>query len=893
MKRLRVAARRVAGLFGRDQDDADLREELESLAALQVDEQMAAGLDAAEARRRVLARTGSVTAVQEAVREQRMLGWLDGLARDLRVGLRMLRRNPVFATTAILSLALGIGANSAIFSIVDHLLLRALPVAHADRLLMLDGGAWTYPIFEQVKARADEFDGAGAWTDDDMVTHAAGTNRRETTLYVSGGFFELLGVAPALGRTIGEDDDRRGGGSQGPVAVISDAYWARAFGRDPSVLGRTVIVERVPYTVVGVTPRGFLGPEVGRSFSIAIPFGTETLVRGSQSRLDERRFWWINILIRRRADQTEAQVAAALRAMQPAIREATRTPDPEYLREPLGVVSAEQGRSVLRGRYRDALWVLMGASVVVLLITCANVANLLLARTAARRAEMAVRVALGGPRRRLVQQLLIESAILSAMGAVAGLMFAIWTARLIVSQLSATAAPAMLDVALDWRIALFAAAVAAVVTPLFAVLPALRATQLEPADAIKERARTVMGDRSHGLGQALVLGQIAASLVLVVLAGLLVGTFTKLANRPLGLASERVVVAAVSMQPDTLPTDEQAELFERLRHIVAAVPGVAEASLAFIAPVSGAGWSSAVVDVDGTDVGGDARHRLTSMNGVTDGFFTTYGVEMHDGRDFSVADTAAAPAVMIVNDAFVRRFLGGGPAVGRRVRSGVHGRPDTYGHYREIIGVVADTVSHPRRDVEPTAFIPLWQVNGLIRDSITIGARARAGDADTLVGPVRQALEAADARTTASVFAHQAFVRTALTQERLVAAVAGLFGGLALLLAVVGLYGVTAYTVSRRRSEIGVRLALGATPPRVLRLVLARVAALVAAGIVLGVGLSLWAGEAVRVLLHGLEPNDPVTLAGGAAVLLVTGGIAGAIPAWRAARTHPAVALRE
>ncbi len=895
MKRLRVASRRLAGLVGRDRHDAELREELESLAALQLDEQVAAGVDPEEARRRVLARTGSVTAVQEAVREQRTLAWLDGLVRDVRVGLRMLRRNPLFAATAVVSLALGIGANAAIFSIIDHLLLRALPVRHADRLLMLDGGSWTYPIFEQVRARADQFDGAGAWADDDMVAHLNGTSRREPTLYVSGGFFELLGVMPALGRTISADDDARGAGSHGPVAVISDAYWERAFGRDPGVLGRAVIVERVPYTIVGVTPPGFFGPEVGRSFSIAIPFGTEPLVRGSRSILDERRAWWLNILVRRRADQSEAQVGAALHAMQPAIREATQTPNPDYLRDPLGVVSAEQGRSVLRDRYRDALWILMGASLVVLLVTCANVANLLLARADARRAEMALRVAMGGSRRRLVQQLLVESAILATIGAAAGLAFALWTARLIVSQLAGEGAPAMLDISLDSRVGLFATAVAAIVTPLFAVLPALRATRLAPADAMKERIRTVVGDGSHKLGHVLVVGQVGASLALVVLAGLLVGTFAKLAYRPLGLDSERVVVAAISLIPDSVPADQHRGVFERLRRVVGSVPGVAAASAAFIAPATGPGWNSAIVDVDGTDVGGDGRQRMTWLNAVTDGFFDTYGIEMHDGRDFAPTDTADAPAVMIVNETFVGRFLGGRPAVGRRVRSGIHGRPDTYGEYREIVGVVADTVyrSDLRRGIEPTAFIPLWQVEGFGRDSITIAARSRSADAAALVNPVRQALEAAEARATTDVSAHQAFVRNALRQERLIATVAGLFGGLALLLAVVGLYGVTAYTVSRRRSEIGVRLALGATPPQVLRLVLGRVALLVSAGIVAGVGLSLWAGEAVRVLLHGLEPNDPVTLAGAALVLLLTGGIAGAIPAWRAARTHPAVALRD
>ena len=412
---------------------------------------------------------------------------------------------------------------------------------------------------------------------------------------------------------------------------------------------------------------------------------------------------------------------------------------------------------------------------------------------------------------------------------------------------------------------------------------------------MKEQSRTVAGDGVHALGQTLVLGQIAMSLALVVLAGLLVGTFTRLASRPLGLESRRVVVADLRMLPDAVAPEERRGPLRaapdgrrpgaRRRHHVARHEG----------PRVRSGWNSSVIDVDGTDVGGDGRQRMVWASGVSDGFFATYGIAIRAGRDLSSGDTADAPPVMVVNEAFVRRFLGNGPAVGRRVRQGAFGRPDTYSEYREIVGVVADTVYRRdlRRDFEPTVFMPLGQLDGPPRESITVAARSRAGDAATLVAEISRALDAADSRVTSRVTAHQVFVHNALTQERLIATVAGLFGGLALVLAIVGLYGVTAYTVSRRRAEIGVRLALGATPSRVVQLVLRRVALLVAAGIVVGVGLSLWAGRAVRVLLHGLEPSDPVTLIGAAAVLLLTGGLAGVIPAWRAARTDPASALRQ
>lgn len=892
-----MALRRLGHLLDRRRHDDDLREELESLAALQWEDQLAAGMDPSEARRRVIARTGSVTAVQEAVRDQRGVAWLESAWRDARMGIRLLRRQPLFSVTAIFSLALGIGANVAIFSIVDHLLLRPLPVRHADRLLLLDNGGngWTYPIWEQIEARAVEFDGVGAWATQDMVVRAGASSRRETALFVSGGFFEVLGVSPVIGRTVDEGDDRRGGGRNGLVAVISHAYWDSAFGRDPHVLGRSVTIDGVSFTIVGVTPRRFFGPVVGRSFSVAIPFGAEPVLRGSGSVLDERRNWWLDIVIRRRADQTEAQVQAAVGAMTSAVREATRTPDPNYLQDPLRVESASRGRSTLRGQYRDSLYVLLAASALVLLITCANVANLLLARATARRGEMSIRLAIGGSRWRLVRQLLAESAVLSMLGVTAGLLVAVTTARLIVAQLSTSMAPVMLDVALDWRLVAFAIGVAALVTPLFALVPALRATGVAPGQALKAQSRTVAGDGAHALGQTLVLAQIALSLALVVLAGLLVGTFTRLASRPLGLESRRVVVAEVRILPDAVPSTDRAAVFARLRRVVSEVPGVDETSLSTKVPLSNAGWNSAVLDVDGNDVGGDGRQRMVWMSGVSDGFFATYGIAVREGRDVAAGDTPDTAPVMVVNEAFVRRFLGSGTALGRRVRQGVPGRPDTYSAYREIVGVVGDTVYRRdlRRPAEPTVFLPMGQLDGPPGDSLTIAARARAGEATALVAAVSRTLDAAESRVTSRVMAHEVFVQSALTQERLIATVAGLFGGLALVLAIVGLYGVTSYAVSRRRSEIGVRLALGATPSHVVRLVLQRVALLVAAGIVGGIVLSLWAGRAVRLLLHGLEPSDPLTMASAAVVLLVTGGLAGLVPAWRAARTDPAAALRQ
>ena len=483
----------------------------------------------------------------------------------------------------------------------------------------------------------------------------------------------------------------------------------------PDIVGTRLLVDKTPVTIVGVAPPSFFGPTVGRAFDVALPIGCEPLLRGRESSLDQRANWWLSIMVRLRPGQTREDAQRVLRGVQPQIREATLPPDPDYLRDPMGVVSAEQGRSVLRGRYRDALWVLMAASLVVLLVTCANVANLLLARAHARRAEMSVRLAIGASRRRLVQQLLIESAVLSAVGALVGLAFAVWTSQLIVSQISTPAAPVTLDVALDWRLGVFTMAVALLVTPLFSILPALRATRLTPAESMKEQSRNGGWRR---VGPATRPGAGARPDCRVAGAGragrVARGHLHETGYWPLGLESRRVVVATVTLQPDAVPEAERAALFERVRGLVAEVPGVAATTLAAIAPLSGPGWNGGIIDVDGTDVGGEGRRRMVWMNAVSDGFFDTYGIPLRDGRELMAADAPDGPPVMVVNEAFVARFLAGGPAVGRRVRSGVPGRPDTYGDYREIVGVVGDTLYRRdlRRDVEPTVFIPLTQVDG-------------------------------------------------------------------------------------------------------------------------------------------------------------------------------------
>ncbi len=905
MKALRAFTRRLAATFGHDRHDADLREELETLAALQLDDQLAAGVPAEQARRDMLARRGSVTAVQETMRERRGLGWLSAAGRDVRVGVRMLRRNPIFAAVAVLSLGLGIGVNTAIFSIVDHLLLRSLPVQHASRLTLLTaadapataalGGDYTFPIYEAVRLHASRFDGVGAFAGPNrMAVSSGGATARPEVVYVSGGFFELMGVAPMVGRTLAASDDVRGGGVEGPVAVVSARYFERTLGGDVAALARPVEIEGIPFTIVGVMPPSFFGAEVGRGFDIMIPFGTEPMITGEGSSLDARSNWWVKVMVRLQIGQSVAEATRALQQIQPQVREMTipdRYPPEEkvrYLTEPLSLAPAAQGTSGLRARYRDALMILMAVVAVILLITCANVANLLLARAGTRRAEMSLRLSVGASRARLVGQMLIESWLLAMAGAAVGLVFAVWTARLIVSQLSTVRVAYTMDVSLDWRVLLFTVLVAGVVTPLFGVVPALRATRVSPGEALKDQNRAIAGQATPALTQALIVAQIAMSLGLVVVAGLLIRTFTGLASQPLGFDAQRVIVATVTLSRDAMAPERRGDAYARLRRIVAGVPGVEQTTVAVISPLSGRGWNWRVGSVDGRAVQGQGRERMTWSNAVSPGYFETHGTRLLAGRDFLETDAAGAPKVTIVNQAFVRRFIAQGEPIGRLVEGD---RDDEDGSV--IVGVVEDAQYRNAREAPPPImYAPLAQIP-VLPATISLSARAMGGRANGLERPIASAIEGAGIPLAVEMVALSRQVESTMVQERLLAILAGLFGALALAIAGIGLYGVTAYAVSRRRSEIGVRLALGATPTSVVSLVLRRVALLVAAGVTIGAVGALYASRAVEVLLYGLEPNDPVTLTGAAVVLLLTGAVAGVIPAWQAARTDPASAMRQ
>lgn len=816
--------------------------------------------------------------------------------QDLRDALRALKATPIITAVAVVSLALGVGANTAIFSLVDSVMLRSLPVRDPERLVILDDGSWTNPIWEQIRERQHElFQGATAFSGQQFNLSSGGEAHLVDGLYASGEFFDVIGVGTVLGRTFSKDDDRRGGGPDGPVTVISYRFWQNRFGGASDAIGKPITISRVTYTIIGVTPPDFFGPTVGSTFDVIVPLGTEPLIRGAGSGLDHRSFWWLDIMARLRSDQTVEDATTALRNVQPRIREATlperwRPSDlAEYLGEKLTLVPATTGQSFIRTRYQRPLLTIMVVVALVLLIACANIANLMLARANGRRHEISVRRALGASRVRLAKQFFTESLVVSVSGAVLGLFFAHWGSRLIVQQLSTWRGTVFLDLPLDWRVLGFTAAVAIATAVIFGTAPAIRATTVEPNEALKEQGRWMGGEGKRTLGTPLVVAQVALSLVLVVAAGLFVRTFTTLATRDLGFSRESIMVAWIDAEQSKATQKERAALFDRVAQAVAAVPGIEQSAASAITPVSGMMWNDLFEFPDLPKL--TQRDRIVSQNYVTPGWFQTYGTAMIAGRDFTDRDRAGTLPVVVVNEAFLAKYMKDGSPIGKTVMPA--SRPDRPATPLEIIGVVRNAVyRNVREPAPPTMYRPLAQANDF-PPFLGISYTAKSGSPSSLTRAVVNAIGHVDRDLTITFRPLAAQVEASLAQERVVAILSGFFGLLALLLAGIGLYGVTTYAVSRRRAEIGIRMALGADARGVVRLVLRRVAVLVVAGIVIGSAISLWAAKFASTLLYGLEPRDPGTFAGAVVVLAFIGTLAGWLPARRAAKIDPAEVLRQ
>jgi putative ABC transport system permease protein len=905
---MRELLRRAWHLIRPRRLDDELAEEIEFHRAMKQREIEAGGLEPTEAAIATLRALGSTALAQDRARDVWMPRALQGMGQDMRLAVRTLASTRLVTAVAVLSLALGIGANTAIFSLVNSLLLRTLPVKDPGALVLVKGGEpagfpeWSYAVWDEIRARPRLFDGTLAFSPIARATLTAGPDSQHVDgLLASGSFFDVLGVPPLIGRTFVDADDHRGGGPGGPVAVISYVFWQRRFGGAPDAVGRVLTVENVPLTIVGVTPRDFLGPDVGRTFDLIVPFGVEPLISRGESRLGRDSVNSLTIMARLKPGQRLDQAAAELRGVRREILDATfpeTWPKPEidrYRQQPMTLVPAGTGDSSLRRTYARPLLAIMIVVVLVLLIACANLANLLLARAAARRHELSVRTALGASRWRLVRQQLAESTVLAGAGAALGVVFASWWGPLVLRLLSTEARTVSLDLSIDRHVLAFTIGVTVATALLFGIAPALHASGVAPMDALKARELRASSPSRGGLGVSggLVVAQVALSLVLVVAAGLFVRTFAALATRQLGFERDRVLVVTVNAHSAAIDPTQRIPLYEKAREAVLALPGVADAVVSVLTPpVTAQMPVLPMAKVAGVQL---PYRSAGAINAVSAGWFGTFGTPIVSGRDFSHLDRPGTPMVAVVNQAFARKFLEGASPLGQTITPS-SSLPATAASPIEIVGVVADAVyGSLRYPIQPTIYLPIVQTTVLSSGwlaQVNLSVRSAGAPPAILARSVSSAIAGVSPELALTFRPLAEQVDASLTQERVIAMLSAFFGALALLLAALGLYGVTSYAVSRRRQEIGIRMALGAAPAGVVRLVLARVTMLVGVGVMVGAGASVWASTLVTSLLYGIEPRDPATLAGAVLVLAAVGGVAGWLPAYRASRTDPATVLR-
>ncbi|MBL8136120.1 MAG: ABC transporter permease [Acidobacteria bacterium] len=849
---------------------------------------------------------------------------MDHLTRDLNTALRSLRRSPGFAVVVVLTLALGIGANTAIFTLLDQVVLRRLPVPAAEALVQLDGPgafsgrselgrAFSYPMFRDLSAGTGATATLMARAPASVVLRIDGGSERVSAEMLSGNTFDTLGVTPALGRFFTPADDTPGAP---PVAVLSDDAWQRFFGRAPNVVGRSVVVNATPMTVAGVAPPGFTGIVTNESPALFVPITAMPAVRPTWSGLDDRRFRWLHIVARLApgVDSTRAKAALDVRYRQVNDHELTAVPafaalsdqfKTNFRNKTLVLTDASRGISEIRGALGTPALLLMGMVGLVLLIACANVANLLLARATGRQREMSVRLALGATRGRLVRQTLVESLVVAVAGGVVGSVLAVWLGDVLLAVLPLEMFNSTLATTPDLRIAGFTALVSLTTVLLFGLAPALRGSNVDVNRALKEEAAAAGGGVQHArLRKGLVVAQVALSTLLVASAALFAQSLMNLRTLGPGFDTDRIVSFALDATLSGHTPEGARTLYRTLGERLAALPGVQSSSYAAEAVLIG-NVAARTVQVQGyAPQQGEDMNPWT--NEVGPDYFRTLGIALVAGRGFTARDVDGAPRVAVVNETFATYFFGNESPLGRRFGFRSEADPGRW----EIVGVVKDTAYSqvrpgegdaldelaPGRDLGPSrqprvVYTPFLQTGEV--DELTFYMRAEAGAAAGLPALARAAVREADgALPVFRLTTMEATVNGSLAIERLMALLSLLFGVLATTLAAVGLYGVMSYTVARRTREIGVRIALGAARPQVLRMVLGEVAWLTVSGILLGLPAAWAAGRAAESQLFGLTPLDPVSLGGAATLLAAVGLLAGYLPARRAAGTPPSLALR-
>jgi predicted permease len=875
--------------------DAELRAHLEMAAH----DARTRGDSTEAARLAALREFGNRDLVKETTRDIWGRNPFHGIGSDIRAGLRTFRKNPSFAAIVVLTLALGIGANTAIFSLVDAVLLRSLPVSHPEQLVQVTMGVGvdelTNPIWEQLRDRQDVFSGLLAYNAPRFNLAQGGEAHYVRGSWVSGQYFYTLGVAPAAGRTLVAADDVRGCAA---TAVLGYDFWQRQYGGAPGALSQSISLDGHPFRILGVAARGFTGIDVGSSVDVFVPICAEPVMHGAAaSQLDQRLSWWLKVVGRPKAgpnDVSDSQRAAArLKILAPAVFAATipASLPPERQRDyaagTFEIKPAAGGISELRVQVQQSLKILMAIVCLLLLIACANVANLLLARAASRQKEIAVRMAVGAGRWRLIRQLLVESALLAAAGAALGVLFAQWGSRLLVGLLSASGQQVFLDLTMDARVLAFTVGVSALAAILFGLAPAWRATRVQPQAAMKVNGRGVAeGQSRFGAGKALVSAQVAVSLVLVVGAALMLSTFWNLLALNPGFERDHVLIVRTDLRNARFPVSRLEQSFEEMRQRLAEIPGVRSASFSNQTPINSAG-QNAMIQVDGFQPK-QRRDSLVMLNFTSPGFFATLGTPLLAGRDFDARDATGSGRVAVINETAARKYFGSLDVLGRSFRLGFPAPNQLV----QVVGLVKDAKYRSlREDARPIAYLPSAQ-DADIHPFINFELRA-AGPAGNLAPAVKQAIEQVNPQIALEFRTLEAQVAESLARERLMATLSGFFGGLALLLATVGLYGVISHNMARRRNEIGIRMALGADRSRVLLLALGDVAVVVGLGLAAGLGASLLVTKYVASFLYGVKATDARTLISAALLFAAVAAIAGYLPARRASLVDPMVALRE
>jgi len=847
--------------------------------------------------------------------------WTENRLAEFRYASRMMRKTPATTLVAIISLALGIGANTAIFSIVDAMLLKLLPVKSPQELFLVAANparpntSWNYPDYNAFRDHNTSFTGlvayGGGGSPVGMQLDSGGTpgaTELATVLAVSGNYFEVLGVSPALGRVFDADDERASGSS--PYAILSYDYWQSRFNRDPEAMGRTIRLNGYPFTIVGVSREGFRGADITSNPNVFIPVMMHTQITGVPFAVwNSRHYWWMRVIGRLKTDsnvaQAEGELYSTYQDQEAAERASAKDARGVNRAQPITLIPAARGYSGVRNRLERPLFILMIVVGLVLLIACANVANLMLARGASRSREVAVRLAIGARRSQLTSQFLVESIAIALAGGVVGLAFSFVGVKVLLTYLpQAGYGQASLNVTPDLRLLGFTFGISLLTGVLYGIAPALKSSKVDFVHALKEDSAGAAGPARVTLSNALVVIQVALSFVLLIGTGLFVRSLGNLRNIETGFRADNTVLVSIDPSRNGYKGQRLRDFYERLRPGIESLPGVRSVSMAALTPLSGSRWNGDVA-IEGYQWKEDEK-KYVDMNAVATKYFETVGISLVAGREFRDEDNPPyspdppetitsstpppeipGPRVAIVNESFAKRFFEGRNPLGMHLCNDEKYAPE---HAFEIVGVVKDAHYFGLREsLEPMIYFSNWRTDTRSRD-IIIRTSGAASELATGIG--NKVSEIDSAIPVLSVRSMNQQIDNDILVDRFIATLSSFFGLLALLLAAVGLYGVISYGVTRRTREIGIRMALGAQQSSVLWLVMRRAGGLLMVGAVIGIPGALFATKLVTSLLYGVGAQDPLAVVGAALALIAVCAIASFLPARRATKVDPMVALR-